>query len=73
MNDPMLRHTPEIGVRSAKWASWKRTLYRERNLWLICLPLIAWVILFNYATMYGILMAFVDYIPCKSILSIYWV
>lgn len=73
MNDPMLRHTPETGVRSAKWASWKRTLYRERNLWLICLPLIAWVILFNYAPMYGILMAFVDYIPGKSIISSDWV
>ncbi|MEC0241258.1 ABC transporter permease subunit [Paenibacillus dokdonensis] len=73
MKKTILGNIPSAPVRPAKPATWKRTLHRERNLWLICLPLIAWVILFNYVPMYGILMAFVDYIPGKSIFTSDWV
>jgi len=73
MDKPLLEQFPLPSGRVSKWARWKKRLYRERSLWLICLPLIAWVIVFNYIPMYGILMAFVDYIPGKSILTSDWV
>lgn len=57
----------------SKLARVKTIWRRERNLWLICVPLIAWVIIFNYAPMYGILMAFVDYVPGQSIMTSDWV
>lgn len=50
-----------------------RRLYRERQLWLISIPMIIWVLIFCYTPLYGILMAFVNYIPGKSILQSDWV
>ena len=40
---------------------------KQRQLWLLCIPIIIWVIIFAYVPMYGLLMAFVDYIPGMSI------
>lgn len=50
-----------------------RSLYRERQLWLISIPMIIWVLIFSYMPMYGILMAFVNYIPGNTILQSDWV
>ncbi|WP_339320444.1 ABC transporter permease subunit [Paenibacillus sp. FSL R10-2734] len=50
-----------------------RSLYRERQLWLISIPMIIWVLIFCYMPMYGILMAFVNYIPGNTILQSDWV
>lgn len=50
-----------------------RRLYRERQLWLISIPMIIWVLIFCYTPMYGILMAFVNYIPGNSIIQSDWV
>ena len=36
-------------------------------MWLLCVPIIAWVLLFCYYPMYGLLMAFVNYTPGKQI------
>ena len=44
-----------------------RSLKTQRELWLLCIPIIIWVVVFAYYPMYGILMAFVDYIPGKEI------
>ena len=44
-----------------------RSLRTQRELWLLCIPIIIWVAVFAYYPMYGILMAFVDYIPGKEI------
>ncbi|WP_262495730.1 ABC transporter permease [Paenibacillus sp. B2(2019)] len=49
-----------------------RRLYRERQLWLISIPMIIWVLIFSYTPMYGILMAFVNYIPGNSIIQSDW-
>lgn len=48
---------------------WKR----ERQLWISCIPIIAWVFVFAYVPMYGILQAFVNYIPGKEIWECKWV
>ncbi|UVI29725.1 ABC transporter permease [Paenibacillus spongiae] len=73
MKKPVYDHVSLPAAPNSGWARWKKTLYRERNLWFISIPLIAWVIIFNYVPMYGIMMAFVDYVPGKSILSSDWV
>lgn len=45
---------------------WKM-FHKQRQLWLLCIPIIIWVIVFAYVPMYGLLIAFVDYIPGMSI------
>jgi len=50
----------------------KRTFKREKHIWIICVPIILWVLLFCYYPMYGMLIAFFHYIPGKSILSCDW-
>jgi len=51
----------------------KRQIYKERQLWLICIPMIIWVIIFSYLPMYGIIIAFMKYIPGKPIFDSQWV
>ncbi|MCJ8012718.1 ABC transporter permease subunit [Paenibacillus sp. KQZ6P-2] len=51
----------------------KRQIYKERQLWLICIPMIIWVFIFSYLPMYGIIIAFMNYIPGKPIFSSDWV
>ena len=45
---------------------WKM-FQKQRQLWLLCIPIIIWVILFAYVPMYGLLIAFVDYMPGMSV------
>ncbi len=46
-----------------------RTLKKERQLWLICAPLLVWVAVFCYYPMYGVLISFVEYYPGQEILG----
>lgn len=57
--------------QSKTWAVIKR-FRRERQLWLLCLPIIAWVAAFAYYPMYGIIIAFLKYIPGKPYLACEW-
>ncbi|MCU6711221.1 ABC transporter permease subunit [Paenibacillus sp. J5C_2022] len=50
-----------------------RTAVRERQFWYICIPMIVWIAVFQYAPMYGIIISFMNYIPGKPILSSEWV
>lgn len=43
------------------------SLHNQRELWLICIPIIIWAGIFCYYPLYGLLMAFVDYVPGKEI------
>jgi putative aldouronate transport system permease protein len=45
----------------------------QREMWLLCLPIIAWVLVFCYYPMYGLSMAFVDYVPGREIWQSPWV
>ncbi|MBO7742868.1 sugar ABC transporter permease [Paenibacillus sp. MWE-103] len=49
-------------------ALWKRAR-RERQIWLLCLPMIAWVLVFAYYPMYGLLISFQNYVPGHSMFS----
>ncbi len=46
---------------------------KERQLWLLSIPLIAWVATFAYYPMYGIIIAFIKYVPGKPFLDCQWV
>lgn len=50
----------------------KRNLMREKQIWILCLPIIVWVLVFAYYPMYGLLMAFVHYVPGQEILACDW-
>jgi putative aldouronate transport system permease protein len=50
-----------------------RTIKKEKELWLVCLPMIIWVFIFSYYPMYGVYMAFVNYIPGHEIFQSQWV
>jgi len=52
---------------------WVRRIYRERELWLICIPMIIFVIIFSYIPMWGVLLGFTDYVPGKSFLDLQFV
>lgn len=45
----------------------------QREMWLLCIPIIAWVILFCYYPMYGLSMAFVNFVPGREIWQCDWV
>ena len=47
----------------------KKCFLREKYIWILCIPMIIWVFIFSYYPMYGILMAFFNYVPGKSILD----
>ena len=46
---------------------WVKLFNKQRQLWLLCIPIIIWVVIFAYVPMYGLLMAFVDYVPGMKI------
>ena len=50
-----------------------RSLHTHRELWLLSVPIIIWVAIFCYYPMYGLLMAFVDYMPGRQIWECQWV
>jgi putative aldouronate transport system permease protein len=55
------------------FTSFRRTWKREKQLWLICVPFILWALIFQYYPMYGVSMAFVNYIPGVSLFDSQWV
>ena len=63
------KHTKKAG-------GWKALLYSfksQREMWLLCIPIIAWVLVFCYYPMYGLSMAFVNYVPGREIWQSDWV
>jgi putative aldouronate transport system permease protein len=56
-----------------KRLSWGKYLAEYWDLYLIALPAIVYIIIFAYAPMYGVLMAFQDYVPSRGIAGSSWV
>ncbi|MDR0553345.1 MAG: ABC transporter permease subunit, partial [Treponema sp.] len=52
---------------------WGMYLKDNYDLYLLLLPGLAFIVIFAYVPMYGILMAFQDYIPTKGVLGSPWV
>lgn len=53
--------------------SWKDDLHRNRQMYLMALPIILFFAIFNYGPMFGLIMAFEDFKPTKGILGSQWV
>lgn len=60
------------GVHSGRKDIWRR-MKKNYVLYLLLLPAVIYIILFHYAPMYGIQMAFRDYIPAKGMWGSNWV
>lgn len=56
-----------------KPGSWRRDFAKNKSLYFIALPLIAYFLIFNYGPMFGLVMAFQDFKPVKGILGSSWV
>ena len=61
----VLSPTGEIGA--GRFRPLRRSFRRHWELWALCVPILAWVAIFCYYPMYGLLMAFVDYVPGREI------
>ncbi len=53
--------------RDASRSALLRSFKNQRELWLISVPIVVWVLVFNYYPMYGLLMSFVNYQPGREI------
>lgn len=54
-------------------ASWKRSLIKYWDLYLLILPVMIWLLIFKYRPMYGTIIAFEDFSPSRGILGSKWV
>ncbi len=51
----------------------KKSLKEYWQIYLLVIPVIAWFVIFAYYPMYGVVVAFKDYLPSKGILNSEWV
>lgn len=51
----------------------KKSFFEYWQIYLLLIPVIAWYIIFCYYPMYGVVIAFKDYLPSKGILGSEWV
>ena len=62
-----MRKRNQPGIAANRRHPFLTSLIEQREMWLLCVPIIAGVLLFCYYPMYGLLMAFVNYTPGKQI------
>ena len=53
--------------------SWKRSLIKYWDLYLLILPVLIWLFIFKYGPMYGTIIAFEDYSPSRGVFGSKWV
>lgn len=56
-----------------RWKKFKREVYRNRQRYLMFLPVLIFFLIFKYGPLYGASIAFMDYKPAKGILGSEWV
>jgi putative aldouronate transport system permease protein len=69
----MNRYACSLNGRNGWRQNFWRHLYRDRFFVLMILPVVVYFLLFSYYPMYGVLIAFKDYMPNKGILGSDWV
>lgn len=67
-----LRKAPDTRIRKAYKSNFLSTIVRDYQLWLMILPAIIVIFIFNYIPMYGIQLAFRDYDFTKGITGGDW-
>lgn len=55
------------------WKKFKKEFHKGKYVYLMFLPVLVWYILFCYVPMYGIVIAFKDYVPGQGFFSGEWV
>jgi putative aldouronate transport system permease protein len=64
-------------AKQPKQTQRRRTLIHsfksQWEMWLLCVPIIIWALIFCYYPMYGLSMAFVNYVPGRDIWQCDWV
>lgn len=63
--------TPKAKVK--QWDLIKTDFHKNKWVYLMFLPVLAWYLIFCYAPMYGAIIAFKDYVPSQGILGSQWV
>jgi putative aldouronate transport system permease protein len=69
----MSKKVPSQPRTALKRMPWGPYLKQNYSLYLLVLPAVVYIAIFAYTPMYGILMAFQDYVPNKGILGSTWV
>lgn len=59
--------------KTGKQMTWRRDIFLNWRLYILGLPLILYFLIFNYAPMFGLVMAFQDFSPNKGFLRSEWV
>lgn len=73
MQTSKVSRTELTGETLSYWQRLRRDLVRNKTLYLMVLPVVAYYIIFCYVPMYGILMAFQDYDPAWGVIGSPWV
>ena len=61
------------GCHLSKWNKLKKDIVKSRQLYFMALPVMLFYIIFRYGSMYGGLIAFMDFKPAKGFLGSDWV
>lgn len=72
MNSTVVYGTSRNVKKSLLRRIWSR-FKKERQLWLISIPMVVFVLIFAYYPMYGVIVSFMDYMPGSPILASKWV
>lgn len=63
----------KVTVRPIGYHTWKDDLRRNWQLYILAIPIILFFSIFNYAPMFGLVMAFEDFKPVRGIFGSEWV
>jgi putative aldouronate transport system permease protein len=66
-------HKAQPGNRMPQRRALLHSFKSQWEMWLLCVPIIIWVAIFCYYPMYGLSMAFVNYVPGRNIWQCDWV
>ena len=67
-----MRKRNQPGIAANRRHPFLTSLIEQREMWLLCVPIIAWVLLFCYYPMYGVVIGFKDYYAKLGILGSPW-
>jgi len=60
-------------IKKVKKASWRHDFLMNKGLYFLMIPIILYFLIFNYAPMFGLVIAFEDFKPTRGILGSNWV
>lgn len=72
MQEAILRNKTKIRQKQPKKKNKLREYYVHRHLFIMLIPVLVYYLVFHYAPMYGILIAFKDFSPVEGILKSDW-